>query len=156
VRNETFLRASVGGSSPESHKRPGEQEAVTHGWSGAGLPGDERDDDLETQTPDEQVVVFAFGMRAGEIQQGDTEASVRARFGRPHDIVDARAEADRLESQCRDRAAARQLTCKADISCVDLFGTRPPQYLLFVCLNDAGKVIRADTTIMYFSAEHSR
>ena len=92
--------------------------------------------------------VFAFGMSASQIQPGDTEASVRARFGRPHDIVDARAEADRLGSQCRDRAAARQLTYEADVSCVDLFGTRPPQYLLFVCLNDAGRVIRADTSIM--------
>jgi hypothetical protein len=100
--------------------------------------------------------VFAFGMSASQIQPGDTEASVRARFGRPQDIVDGKAEADRLASQCRDRAAARQLTYEADVSCVHLFGTPPPQYLLFVCLNDARRVIRADTTIMYFAAEHSR
>lgn len=99
---------------------------------------------------------FAFGMRAREIQPGDTEASVRARFGRPHDIVDAKAEADRLASQCRDRAAARQLTYEAESPCFDLLHAQRSQYLLFVCLNDAGRVIRADTTIMSFSAEHSR
>lgn len=99
--------------------------------------------------------VHAFGMRASEIQAGDTEASVRARFGRPRDVIDAKAEPDRLSSQCRAQTAARQLTYEADASCVDLLGTQPPLYLLYVCLNDAGTVIRADTTIMYFAGDGS-
>lgn len=99
--------------------------------------------------------IRAFALRSTEIQPGDTEASVRARFGRPRDVIDANAEPDGLARECRDRAAARQLTYQAVTSCVDLFGTQPPQYLLFVCLNEAGTVIRADTTIMSFSADPS-
>jgi hypothetical protein len=107
------------------------------------------------QTKQVERRVLALGMRAREIRAGDTEASVRARFGRPRDVIDAKAEPDRLAQECREPAAARQLTYEADASCVDLFGTQPPQYLLSVCLNEAGTVIRADTTIIDFSAAPS-
>lgn len=99
--------------------------------------------------------VYAFSMRASDIRAGDTEASVRARFGRPRDVIDAKAEPGGLGQECREPTAARQLTYEADMSCIDLFGTRPPQYLVFVCLNDAGTVIRAGTTIVDFSANRS-
>ena len=81
--------------------------------------------------------VYAFSARSSEVQAGDTEASVRARFGRPQDIIDAKAEPNELAQLCRDKSVVRQLTYELT-SCAVL-RTEPPKLLPFVCLTEEGR-----------------